>query len=556
MLLYIAPSHALFFTGHFFVMSTATDIILAYHERSKHHFNRYAAGPGQLDWASQPEPFRWFQGSPQLKLPLLDVKGAAAARYVDLYHPGRIASSPLTLANIAAVLELAFGLSAWKQWGANRWALRCNPSSGNLHPTEAYVVVQHCEGIADGVHHYLSRDHVLEQRCTLKTSANVLPPATFLIGLSAIHWREAWKYGERAYRYCQHDAGHAIAAASYAAAVMGWPVRAMLDWRDDEIAALLGLDRAADFAAAERESPDVVLLVGASTAVNKLSASPLLAAARDWSGEANVLSSHHVHDWTVIEDAARACAKLRTDSVEEGSPALPHPIGSPCMSAADRIIKQRRSAQEFDGVSTIRADAFFRMLDLTLPRSTVPPWNAFAFRPRIHLALFVHRVDGLVPGLYIFLRHGDGEDSLRAALSPDFQWQRVAGCPDHLRLFHVLTVDARAAAKALSCHQDIAADGAFSLGMLAEYKSHIERTPWIYRHLYWEAGMVGQVLYLEAEAAGMQGTGIGCFFDDAVHGILGIKDQVLQSIYHFTVGGARIDPRLQSLPGYAHLTHR
>ena len=42
-------------------------------------------------------------------------------------------------------------------------------------------------------------------------------PDMLLVVLSSIHWREAWKYGERAYRYCQHDAGHAIAATRYAA---------------------------------------------------------------------------------------------------------------------------------------------------------------------------------------------------------------------------------------------------------------------------------------------------------------------------------------------------
>ena len=44
--------------------------------------------------------------------------------------------------------------------------------------------------------------------------------------------------------------------------------------------------------------------------------------------------------------------------------------------------------------------------------------------------------------------------------------------------------------------------------------------------------MVGQVLYLEAEAQGARGTGIGCFFDDAVHDILGLKDNTYQSLYH------------------------
>lgn len=48
--------------------------------------------------------------------------------------------------------------------------------------------------------------------------------------------------------------------------------------------------------------------------------------------------------------------------------------------------------------------------------------------------------------------------------------------------------------------------------------------------------MLGQILYLEAEAAGVHGTGIGWFFDDAVHGVLGLNDLRWQSLYHFTVG--------------------
>jgi hypothetical protein len=71
--------------------------------------------------------------------------------------------------------------------------------------------------------------------------------------------------------------------------------------------------------------------------------------------------------------------------------------------------------------------------------------------------------------------------------------------------------------------------------------------------LYWECGLVGQVLYLEAEALGVRGTGIGCYFDDSVHELLGIKDDKWQSLYHFTVGMPLEDHRLETLPGYAHL---
>ena len=63
--------------------------------------------------------------------------------------------------------------------------------------------------------------------------------------------------------------------------------------------------------------------------------------------------------------------------------------------------------------------------------------------------------------------------------------------------------------------------------------------------------MIGQVLYLEAEAIGLRGTGIGCFFDDGVHEMLGLPGKALQSLYHFTVGLPLNDARLVSLPPYA-----
>ena len=538
-------------------MKNALDTVLAYHQRTKHHFQRYAAGPGGLDWKNQPDPFRSFMGSPQVALPLLAV--ASHPAYADLYTPGKIAAQALTLNSIATLFELAFGLSAWKQYDDARWALRCNPSSGNLHPTEAYLVSIGCEGIKDGVHHYVSRDHLLEQRCRFGTASNgserILPSDSFLLGLSSIHWREAWKYGERAFRYCQHDVGHAIAAARYAAATLGWQVQVLSTWGDAEIGAMLGVDRDQDFGAAEHESPDAILLVTASVLVGQPDPAALVNAAQrgQWLGHANVLAAHHSHQWLVIDEVALASAKPETQETIWRASGLPEPVAGGCGRTAVEIIRQRRSAQALDGVSTLPAGAFYRMLDMTLPRLALPPWDAITWAPCVHLLLFVHRVDDVAPGLYLFLRNEGIEAKLRAELNPEFEWLQTPGCPAHFSLFRLAAADAKNAARALSCHQDIAADGAFSLAMLAEYDTELAATPWVYRQLFWEAGMLGQVLYLEAEAAGVRGTGIGCYFDDAVHDLLGIKDTFIQSMYHFTVGTALEDTRLQTLPAYAHL---
>lgn len=62
--------------------------------------------------------------------------------------------------------------------------------------------------------------------------------------------------------------------------------------------------------------------------------------------------------------------------------------------------------------------------------------------------------------------------------------------------------------------------------------------------------MLGHALYLEAEAAGLRGTGIGCFFDDELKERLGLNSASFQPLYHFTVGRPLIDDRISTLPAY------
>ena len=81
------------------------------------------------------------------------------------------------------------------------------------------------------------------------------------MGLSSILWREAWKYGERAFRYCQLDVGHALGTMRFAAAALGWKLCLLDRVGNAAVSQLLGLDREADYTCAEREHPELVALV-------------------------------------------------------------------------------------------------------------------------------------------------------------------------------------------------------------------------------------------------------------------------------------------------------
>lgn len=537
-----------------------------YHEQTKHHPRRFARSLGFLDWNTQPDPFRRFDGAPRIELPLRARDNTPP--YEDLFEPGCVTPAPLSVDTLSRFLETSMAISAWKQAGPSRWALRCNPSSGNLHPTEAYLVLPAIRGVCDaaGVYHYASRTHALEQRCRLSPSvwsalADDFGSGAFLVGLSSIFWREAWKYGERAFRYCQHDVGHALGGLRIAAAVLGWKLTMLDHLADDEIAAVLGLDRTADFAGAEAERPELLAVVRAAAGRTRSRGLPEGAihavAAGAWVGRANALSPTHV-DWDIIDVVAEATRKPKGTtapgdlSARESSRARVTEVPS-CGLTARQITLQRRSAVAFDGETSISAVTFYHMLARVVPckRHPAPPWDAITWPPKIHLFLFVHLVDGLRPGVYALVRDAARLETIKSATKADFLWQRPDGCPDGLPLYLLVEGDCRRLAAQLSLGQEIAGMCAFSLGMVAEFEASLrEIGPWFYRHLFWEAGMVGQVLYLEAEAAGVRATGIGAYFDDPVHEILGLADRRFQSLYHFTVGGPVDDPRITTLPPY------
>ena len=488
--------------------------------------------------------------------------------YDAVFGSGVITPRPINRATISQFFFDSLALSAWKTTGQVRWSLRVNPSSGDLHPTEGYLIAGPITGLTGkaGVFHYAPYEHALEERFLLvpalwQALARGLPDGSFLVGLTSIYWRESWKYGERAFRYCQHDVGHAIAAVAIAARVLGWCVVLLERPADAAIAGLLGVDRQHGI---EAEHPECLMAVLPGIAADDaclVQAWDIPAvvlktlAACTPAGMPNQLSSDH-QLWAVIDRVADASVKTGPPKAairyHQGS-AAGLPASSNARLSARQIIRQRRSALAMDGHTDITRNTFYRMLHSVMPDANPVVFYALPWRPCVHLAVFVHRVRGLAPGLYLLVQQPSAEDRLRDAITGDFVWEEAAGCPFGLGLYRLQIADFREAARTVSCHQDIASDGAFSLGMLAEFAAPLAaQGDWFYKRLFWETGVIGQVLYLEAEAASIRSTGIGCFFDDLMHGILGLRDRHFQSLYHFTVGGHVEDSRLRTETAYGH----
>ena len=558
-------------------------LIALYHERSKHRFGAYAPGPGALDWDTQPAPFRHYRGAPVVSLPLaaeltpdhpLRERLAIAFGELGAARPPHAAS----LDSLGLLLQLSLGLTGWKLLGPDRWAVRANPSSGNLHPVEAWVIARCVPGLADGVHHYRPEDHALECRAQDPASTANAPPR-LLIALSTVMWREAWKYGERAFRYCQLDVGHAVGALRHAAALLGWTLGEVPGIGTATLAQRLGLDRARDYPAGrhpetEREEAEIVLAVGCDGALP----APLAPAELDppappqWRGTASPIDPRPMYRWPIVGEVA--AATRRADALAPTLHATPAAgsagsaeavesagsAGSAGRIAADaaalrpaaEILLGRRSAQRFTPCHVMPGIAFAALLDALVPHGGAP-WDALASANRLTPVLFVHRVEGLAPGLYLAVRDAVPAAGLIARLRQRFAPRPVAlpgGGPELLFLKGFAPVELHRLARSLHCHQDIAANACFALGLLAPFEAAIAADPAAYRELYREAGLIGQVLYLQTEALGLRGTGIGCFFDDPVHTVLGLEDHAWQTLYHFTVGMAVDDPRIENAPPY------
>jgi SagB-type dehydrogenase family enzyme len=537
--------------------SIAQDII-RYHEETKHHYDRYARSAGYMDWDNQPNPFRFYENTRTLGLPFLQED--PPARFADLFRRNHNAPLEFKIDTIAGFLELSLGLSAWKAAGTSQWSLRINPSSGNLHPTEAHLIIGGAQGLEGGIYHYNPLLHALEQRAlvpaqTWKDLTTHMGCPGFMIAFSSIFWRESWKYGERAFRYCNHDVGHALAAISFAANLFGWKVTYLNGLPDQDLQTMLGFDKIR-FHSLEEEHPELMCWVHpCSSPDTPRSLSPtIISALRHiaFKGDPNQLSQQPVN-WKIIYRAAALTRKPATAAASQQLFQSSEFRSDNIEQAAAEIIRQRRSATAFDRRGSVTRKQFLSILDKTLPRPGYAPFDADLGEPLLHLLLFVHQVEGLTPGLYFLIRNPKALDPIKGLTRSEFGWDPVE---ENFPLFRLATGDYRQQAMMVSCHQEIAGDSAFSLGMLAAFIDPVTSNPFAYRQLFWESGMIGQVLYLAAEAHGVRGTGIGCFFDDAVHDILGLRDNQYQSLYHFTIGKPIEDPRLTTHPPYYHLKER
>ena len=477
-----------------------------------------------------------------------------------------VAPQPITEQSIGEFLRCSMGLSAWKQsgpvaLGAPRQSVERQPASdrsaGSSSRTRRVVPLRAAR----------ARARASAACFDVGRRRRAAPDDDyFLVGLTSIIWREAWKYGERAFRYCQHDAGHAIGALRFAAAMLGWRMQLLPDWSDARIAALLGLDRDADFEGAEREEPECVRW--SSCRDRRIGDPALEPQALVERGPQRVVvrprqssesRSRRLADHRRGDAATRYSGHLgsRDSRIAPKNSTPPDHRTTVPSSPPDRpptardIILQRRSALAFR--SARRAAARFvscharAVCGRARRRGTRIDWP-----PHVHLALFVHRVQDVTPGIYAYLRDDTGcvermesRDAPRVSLGrrvADDGWPFSPARADRSRPH-------RQPAVVRSGHRR---RGFFGLGMIARVRAAAARA----RRVVLPPAVLGMrphrpgVVSRSRSGRRPRNTASAATTTTPCTTLLGLSGHEWQSLYHFSMGLPVEDTRLTTEPGY------
>lgn len=195
-----------------------------YHNMTKHSYNSVRTNPNRLSWEDQPSTYKNYPDSYKKQKLDLDKEEDDF-----LYH-------------IA-------GLTAKKSYPGGEYYLRINPSAGALYPNELYFQARGVDGIADGIYHYevsssslallqsISNDLGLEPYLGYHTAMK-----GYLFLVSALYYRSAWKYKDRAFRYCLLDAGHLLGSVEMAALLKPHAVQMVYSLKREALNRMFGFE--------------------------------------------------------------------------------------------------------------------------------------------------------------------------------------------------------------------------------------------------------------------------------------------------------------------------
>lgn len=490
-----------------------------YHQRTKYDPETIASKGKTLDPSRQPYPFKEYKIGQvfDLKSTLSDSNdGSRAARQWR-----RLSRFLLCSYGITAKMATLFGPPVY---------LRAAPSAGGLYPAELYLISRGTEMLPPGLYNYQGQTHSLVrfwekeiglelQGACFNHPAIAQIPLTLVI--SAIFYRSAWRYEDRAYRRIFLDTGHLLGNLELAGAINGYRPHLIGGFNDEAIDNLLYFD-------AEREGAIAVLSladVQAGEPTSGLSRTALPSTVEtDYPELPDGELLGYLHSATKIKTPQLTAESLREASLEDKYN-FPFCLKIPMASAPidfgedlkglEQTILQRRSTRAYSGESLSLAE-LKAILGFTYQPQDYSDLGLDSAPDYFDLGLLqtfivVLKVQDLDVGCYYYAPQAQ---ELRQIRFKNFQ-QEV----HYLCLGQELGRDAGVVVFHTAALQDA----------IAKYGDRA------YRYLHADAGHLGQRLNLAAIHLGLGVSGIGGFFDDRANEVLGIPtDEAI--IYITTLG--------------------
>jgi SagB-type dehydrogenase family enzyme len=462
-----------------------------FHDETAHTAYSVRTSGHTLDWDNKPFPFKVYTTAPAIALPR-EVDVVATPTLQALASPAPPAAR-LTLATLTAVLYYTAGVTRKKTYrGGGEVLFRAAASTGALYQTEVYVVAGDVEGLDAGLYHFCPGDFTLRRlregdvRGTVAAAAvdPSLGRRAATLVLSAIYWRNTWKYQARGFRHLFWDSGTMLANALAVTDALGLGPSLVTGFVDDDVNRLLGVD-------AERETALELLALGPAGA-----AAPAPVRLDPLALDVMPLSETEV-DYPALREMQRASSLATATEVaawrrasapsprEPRDPllALPAPVldGRPLGEA----IQRRGSTRQFAHAALNAQELANALWAATRPIPADVPGGL------VDLYVIVNAVEGLAPGAYAWWP-GRGLEALRAG-----EFRREAAY--------------------LTLEQALGGDAAATIFFLAPLDAILaawgERG---YRLANLEAGIAGGRAYLTAYGAAFGASGLTFYDTDVV----------------------------------------
>jgi SagB-type dehydrogenase family enzyme len=375
-----------------------------YHDRTTHSPASVRTSGHTLEWDIKPFPFKVYTDLEAIPLPReLDPLGVDTLSALAAPAP---AAASLGLSQLTAVLYYAAGVTKKKTYpGGGEVLFRAAASTGALYQTEVYVAVGEVLGLEAGLYHFCPGDFALRRlragdvRAALAAAAadDALARRPATIVLTAIYWRNTWKYQARAYRHLFWDSGTMLANVLAVSDGLGQAPRVLTGFVDLELDRLLGLDPT-------REAPLELIALGPEAA-----AAPADAALEPIEHATLPLSSSEV-DYPLLREmhaasslaTAAAVGAWRQGVRRDATPpaggelvALPPPRDRAGRGLGETI-QRRGSTREFGGAALTAEE-----LATTLWAAT-RSFDGGAPGGLVDLYLIVNAVEGVASGAYFY----------------------------------------------------------------------------------------------------------------------------------------------------------